>query len=96
MDVGWVDAGNPTPSGVSLGLLGFATQPTIASISAYFSAIHCRVRISVGEVYFSEMPQVLHKAPLQFFILRSIRTVRGVGGASLVGIRTLKRFGFNR
>ena len=39
MVVGWVDAGNPTPSGVSLGLLGFATQPTIASISAYFSAI---------------------------------------------------------
>ena len=39
MGVGWVDAGNPTPSGVLLGLLGFATQPTIASISAYFSAI---------------------------------------------------------
>ena len=39
MGVGWVDAGNPTSSGVLLGLLGFATQPTIASISAYFSAI---------------------------------------------------------
>ena len=45
--VGWVDAGNPTPSGISLGLLGFATQPTIASISAYFSAIRCSGSVSL-------------------------------------------------
>ena len=62
MGVGWVDAGNPTPSGVSLGLLGFATQPTIASISAYFSAIHCRGAIS-AKVGFSLSKTFQHNCP---------------------------------